>query len=113
MSKKKIGLGGLLAVGAAAAAAGAVIAYLRNEEIKKVTQEVLSKFKAEPEIEFEEEAEAVEVCENPECCFESDLDDGMPEVILEAGESEEPEAAEAVPEEAVPEEAEKAVATEE
>ena len=112
MSRKKFGLGGLLAVGAVAAAAGAVVAYLRNEEIKKVTEEVIAKFKAAQENDFDDD-DFEPVCEKPESCFDDDLDDGMPEVILAA---EEPEKAEAPEEPAgepeTAEEPEKAAETE-
>ena len=93
MSRKKFGLGGLLAVGAVAAAAGAVVAYLRNEEIKRVTEEVIAKFKAAQEDDFDDD-DFEPVCEKPESCFDDDLDDGMPEVILAAEEPEQNETAE-------------------
>ena len=82
MSRKKFGIGGLIAVGIAAAAAGAVAAYLRNEEIKKVAEEVAAKFRAAQDGEFDDDFEPA--CENDESCFDDDLDDGMPEVILAA-----------------------------
>ena len=90
MSRKKFGLGGLLAVGAVAAAAGAVVAYLRSEEIRKVTEEVIAKFKAAHEDDFDDDI-FEPACAKTDSCFDDDLDDGMPEVVL-AGEPEQSEA---------------------
>ena len=67
MSEKRFGFGGLVAAGVVAAVAGGVIAYLKNEQIKKFTAEVMEKMKPTDE----------------EGVFAADLDDdGVPDVIL-------------------------------
>ena len=74
MAEKKFGFGSVLAIGAVAAvAAGAVVSYLKREELKILAEEVTARLK-------KDDAEAeVECCCEEECAGEEDVD-----IVIEA-----------------------------
>lgn len=86
MAKKKFGFGKVLLVGAAFAAAGGVVAYLKKAEIKQITEEVLAKIRTareddEYEDEFDDETPDIVVAKSADGAAEKDEGSSAPGVM--------------------------------